>query len=166
MLIRDETSSDEAAIRRLIADAFRDKSFSHQTEHFIVDALRRMDALSLSLVAEEAGGVVGHVAFSPIAINGQPTDWFALGPVAVAPDRQRAGIGSALIREGLARLHPLAAGGCVVLGNPAYYERFGFRSSPRLTYDGAPARDFMVMAFGDSIPTGKIAFHPAFDVTG
>ena len=89
MLIRDESPSDEAAIRRLIADAFRDKSFSHQTEHFIVDALRRMDALSLSLVAEEAGGVVGHVAFSPIAINGRPTDWFALGPVAVAPDRQR-----------------------------------------------------------------------------
>ena len=130
MLIRDESPSDEAAIRALVEAAFRDKTFSHQTEHFIVDALRRMDALSLSLIAEEAGVVVGHVAFSPIAIDGRPTDWYALGPVAVAPDRQRAGIGSALIREGLTRLRPLAAGGCVVLGNPAYYERFGFRSSP------------------------------------
>ncbi len=165
MLIRDENPSDAAAIGELIAAAFRDMPYSRQTEPFIIAALRRAGALSVSLVAETDGQLVGQAAFSPVEIDGSPSHWYGLGPIAVAPGRQRAGIGSALIEEGLGRLHRLGAGGCMLVGDPAYYHRFGFRSEPRLTLEGVPPEAFMVLPLGKTVPAGRVAFHPAFAAT-
>lgn len=165
MLIRDEVPSDETAIHDLIAAAFRDVPQSHQTEPFIMAALRRAGALTVSLVAEKAGHVIGQAAFSPVTIDGKACDWYGLGPIAVAPERQRAGIGSTLIEEGLGRLHELGAGGCMLVGDPAFYRRFGFHNEPRLTLDGVPPEVFMILPLGKAVPAGKVAFHPAFAAT-
>ena len=165
MLIRDELPTDETAIAALIAAAFRDVPVSHQTEPFIIAALRRAGALTVSLVAEEAGHIVGQAAFSPIEIDGKPSDWYGLGPISVAPERQRCGIGSALMEEGLGRLHGLGAGGCMLVGDPAWYRRFGFHNEPRLKLPGVPPEVFMILPLGKVVPDGKVAFHPAFAAT-
>ncbi len=165
MLIRDEAPSDEAAIETVIAAAFRDMPYSQQTETFIMAALRRADALAVSLVAEESGHIVGQAAFSPVKIDGQASDWYGCGPICVAPERQRSGIGSALMEEGLGRLHHLGAGGCMLVGDPAWYQRFGFHNEPRLTLEGVPPEVFMILPLGKAVPEGKVAFHPAFAAT-
>ena len=85
-----------------------------------------------------------------------------MGPVAVRPDRQRSGIGQALIRAGLERLRATGAQGCVVLGDPAYYVRFGFKSDPELRYGDAPAGYFQRLIFGGERSTGEVDYHPAF----
>ena len=165
MHIRDEMPSDETGIESVIAAAFRGAAYSQQTETFIMAALRRAGALTVSLVAEDEGHIVGQAAFSPLEIDGRPCDWYGLGPIAVAPERQRSGIGSALIEEGLGRLHALDAEGCMLVGDPAYYHRFGFRNEPCLTLKGIPPEVFMILPLGDVVPTGTVTFHPAFAAT-
>lgn len=165
MIIRDEALADQSAIRDIVAAAFLTMPYSHQTEHLIVDALRRAGAMTLSLVAEEDGAVVGHAAFSPATIDDRPGGWHALGPIAVRPDRQRRGIGSALLREGLARLRQRGAEGCLLVGNPAFYTRFGFRNDARLTVEGVPPQYLLVLPFGEDVPRGRVGFHPAFAAT-
>jgi putative acetyltransferase len=137
--------------------------FSDQTEAGVIEALRAAGALTLSLVATEGGEIVGHVAFSPVKINGEAGGWYGLGPVSVWPDRQRTGIGQALIREGLKRLRSMSAGGCVLLGDPAYYSRFGFESDPTLYDVDAPPGAFQRLILNGSQPRGAVSFHPAFD---
>lgn len=102
IVIRDETESDAAVIAQVTVAAFETLEISHHTEQFIVEALRSARALTLSLVAEIDGRVVGHIAFSPVAISDGTKDWYGLGPVSVLPEYQRRGIGKALIQEGLA----------------------------------------------------------------
>lgn len=138
-LVRAERPGDSNAIHDVIEAAFAGATHASGTEAAIVAALRAAGVLSLSLVAEEKGKIVGHVAFSPVAVEDGAVGWFGLGPVAVRPDRQRRGIGDALIAEGLGRLKAAEAAGCVVLGDPAYYGRFGFSHDPTLSYPGAPA---------------------------
>ena len=166
MIIRDERDGDAAAIRAIIADAFAPMPFASGTEALIVEELRRLGGMTLSLVCEEGGVVVGHVAFSPVTIGGVDAGWHALGPLAVAPDRQRQGYGSALVREGLARVRALGSQGCVLLGDPAYYGRFGFRHDPRVTAAEGPPSACQILSFGKAAPEGEIAFHPAFAVSG
>ena len=108
MIIRTERPLDADAIGSLTSAAFKGMVHSSGTEAAIVDALRREGALALSLVAEKDGLLVGHVAFSPVTIDGKAGGWFGLGPVSVLPAQQRSGTGSALIREGLERLKKLA----------------------------------------------------------
>jgi putative acetyltransferase len=103
IVIRDETESDAAAITRVTVAAFETLAVSNQTEQFIIEALRSAKALAVSLVAEMDGRVVGHIAFSPVAVSDGTTDWYGLGPVSVLPEYQRRGIGKALIQEGLSR---------------------------------------------------------------
>lgn len=165
LCIRDEEPVDFAAIRALAAAAFKGNEHSNGTEGAIIDALRKDAALTLSLVASIDGDIVGHVAFSPVVIDGRDMGWFGLGPVAVRPDRQRRGIGTALIRAGLARLSDAGAGGCVVLGDPIYYRRFGFENDPTLRFDGAPADYFMRLTLNHTTPSGRIAYHRAFDAS-
>lgn len=164
--IRPETAADSGAIFDLTVAAFAALEISSHTEQFIVEALRAAGALSLSLVAEAEGRIVGHIAFSPIAISDDSTDWYGLGPVSVLPAYQRRGIGSALIRAGLAGLQAKGAKGCCLVGHPAYYGRFGFRNPAGLGLEGVPPEVFFALPFAGPLPQGKVTFHPAFMATG
>lgn len=166
IIIRPETPSDHAAISSITESAFRTLEISSNTEHFIVDALRAAGALTISLVAEQEGRVVGHIAFSPITVSDDTTDWYGLGPVSVVPELQRQGIGKALIREGLAQLRTLGAKGCCLVGHPEYYRQFGFTNTPDLSHEGVPPEVFFALAFEGPVPKGTVKFHDAFAVTG
>jgi predicted N-acetyltransferase YhbS len=162
MLIRPEKPADAGAIFALTARAFAGHPHSAGTEPFIVDALRRAGALAISLVADAEGAIVGHVAISPVTISDGTSGWYGLGPISVAPALQGQGIGTSLMREGLAALASHGAAGCVLLGNPAYYRRFGFAVLPGLVYPGPPAANFMGVRFGVSAPQGEVSYHAAF----
>jgi len=166
VLIRNEKSTDFAAISEVTAAAFETMEISDHTEQFIVEALRSAKALTVSLVAEADGMVVGHVAFSPVTISDGTQDWYGLGPVSVHPDFQRQGIGKALIREGLSRLKNFNAKGCCLVGHPQYYRQFGFRNVQGLVHDGIPAEVFFALTFDGNIPQGNVLFHEAFKATG
>ncbi len=162
-MIRDEQPGDAPAIRAITLAAFAGKPYSDQTEAAIVDALRAAGALSLSLVAVEAGEIVGHVTFSGIDIDGAPASgWFGVGPVSVRPDRQKKGIGTALMRAGIDRLKAAGAKGCVLEGDPAYYRRFGFELARTLIYPEGPPEYFQVLELASAEPGGIVTFHPAF----
>lgn len=165
MIIRLENEGDADAIHALTAAAFQGKPFSDGTEAQVVDALRAAGALTISLVAEDYDEIIGHVAFSPVTINGQQGGWYGLGPISVAPARQRRGIGSALIETGLSQLRDLGADGCVLLGDPAYYSRFGFVGDSGLSHRDVDRRYIQWLSFTGDAPVGEVAFHPAFDVT-
>lgn len=162
MIIRDETPADHAAITAVIDEAFRGKPYSDGREAAIVVGLRDADALTLSLVAEDESRIVGQVAFSPVTIDELHGQWHGLGPVSVTVGRQRQGIGSRLITEGLARLRQLGSSGCVLAGDPAYYTRFGFHHYPQLVYPDLPPEHFMALPFSGITPRGTVHFHPAF----
>lgn len=165
MKIRTETPDDHAAITRINIEAFADHPFSRQTEHLIVEALRRAGALAVSLVAEDRGEVVGHIAFSPAPIGGEDIGWFTLGPLAVLPRRQSEGIGSQLVRAGIEALRRIGANGCVLVGPPEYYRRFGFRHCTALRVDDVPPEFFLCLPLQEKIPHGTVMHHPAFFVT-
>jgi putative acetyltransferase len=136
------------------------------TEANIVDGLRAAGALVLSLVAIVDGDeLAGHVAFSSVRIGRESLDWFGMGPVAVWPERQRRGVGSKLVEAGLDRMRNGGAQGVVVLGDPAYYGRFGFRAYDDLRYPGPPPSHFMALSFGSAVPSGIVEYHSAFEAT-
>lgn len=160
--IRREQAGDEATIHRLTQAAFRDMPFSEGDEQDLVDALRRDGDLALSLVAEDGARIVGHIAFSRVAIGDGTPDWYGLGPVSVWPELHRQGIGSALIRRGIADLRECGAAGIVLLGSPDYYGRFGFRHEPQLRYPGPPPEYFQCLQLTGELPAGEVAYAPAF----
>ncbi len=162
MILRDERPADEPAITKVTVAAFNTLAISGHTEPFIVRALRAAGALTLSIVAEEDERVVGHIAFSPVSISDGTPGWYGLGPVSVLPDLHRRGIGKALVREGLDRLRVLGALGCVLVGEPGYYGRFGFRPLPDLVLEGVPPEVFLGLPLGKGHPRGRVTFHPAF----
>ncbi len=162
LIIRHELKEDVSAIRSLITVAFENMAFSIQTEAAIVDALRLDNALSCSLVAVENDVIVGYIAFSRVAINSEVSDWYGLGPIAVKPDRQRSGIGTSLIHRGLEELKSVDAQGCVLLGDPKYYGRFGFKTHHQLHMESGPSPYFQALSFTDRIPRGRVDFHSAF----
>jgi putative acetyltransferase len=164
VIVRFESTQDHEAIRQIHIAAFANHPYSHQTDHLIVDALRAAGALTASMVAEVAGEVVGHIAYSPVVIGGRHGSWFVLGPVGVLPARQRQGIGSRLVVEGLNRLRKLEAQGCVLVGDPAYYTRFGFRNDPRLTMEGVPPEVILCLPLSGEVPRGEVEHHAAFFV--
>ena len=142
VLVRSETPADVGAIAEVTVAAFETLAISNHTEQFVIAALRTAKALTVSLVAEVDGRVVGHVAFSPVTISDGTPDWYGLGPVSVLPEYQRGGIGSSLILEGISRLKDLRARGCCLVGHPGYYRRFGFQNIPGLGHEGVPAEVF------------------------
>ncbi|MEO3998119.1 N-acetyltransferase [Mesorhizobium sp. CAU 1732] len=119
--------------------------------------------MTISLAAEADGVVIDHIAFSPVTMGGRSEEWFGLGPVSVDPDRQGNGIVSRHVHEGLTLLEAKGARGCVVLGDPQLYTRFGFEQDPRLRYEGVPPGYFMAQAFELPIPEGSVAYPQAFD---
>ena len=163
MEIRAEAPSDHETIYRLTKAAFDPMPFSDGSEADRIDALRRDGDLTLSLVAEDNAGVVGHIAFSPVSFDGHGEKWFGLGPVAVWPHLQKRGIGSALVNEGVARLRRSGAHGCVLIGDPDYYGRFGFRSGDRLTYRDLPTGFVQWLSFGEDEPVGVLRFSPGLE---
>jgi predicted N-acetyltransferase YhbS len=164
--LRPESSTDAAAIEAVTVAAFRDAPHAAHTEQFIVAALRRAEQLSVSLVAELGGEVVGHVAVSPVSLSDDSPGWFGLGPISVLPEHQGRGIGSSLMREALRLLRERGAAGCVLVGDPGYYQRFGFRAEPSLNYPGVPAEYLLAISFGAGMPRAQVTFHAAFGAQG
>lgn len=162
--IRTEACADVPKIAAVTAAAFLNAPHTSNTEQYIIDALRRAGGLALSLVADVEDTVVGHVAISPVSISDGTTGWFGLGPISVVPENQRSGVGSQLAREALRILCERGAGGCVVLGEPRFYGRFGFRVDPELVLSGVPPGYFQVKACHSSRPRGVVTYHDAFDV--
>ncbi len=165
MIIRNEKDSDVEAIFDVTKAAFENHPISNHTEQFIIQALRAANALSISLVAELDGKVVGHIAFSPVTISDGSQQWYGLGPISVLPEYQKQGIGKALVHEGLSRLKDRAAKGCVLVGDPDYYEPFGFRSLPQLTHEGVPQENVLVLPFDENNARGVVVFHQSFSAT-
>lgn len=166
ILIRPESAQDAAAIHRVTAAAFEHAPHTSHTEQFIVDALRDAGQLAVSLVAEHRGRVVGHVALSPVTISDGTAQWLGLGPVSVLPELQRQGIGTRLVQRALELARRLGASGCVVLGDPVYYGRFGFKAEPALTLPGVPPEYFQALALRDAMPSGIVAYHESFSAQG
>jgi putative acetyltransferase len=164
--IRPEILTDTAAIHAVTAAAFLNAPHTDHTERYIVDALRKADALTLSLVAEVDGAIVGHVAASQVSISDGSTGWYGLGPISVIPDRQGQGIGSALMRSALQELRESGAAGCVLLGDPDYYTRFGFEPEAGLVLPDVPPEYFQALAFNSSLPRGVVTYHAAFNAKG
>ncbi|MFH5803940.1 GNAT family N-acetyltransferase [Alienimonas sp. DA493] len=162
--LRPERLGDEPAIRELTRAAFAAAPHADGNEHLLVGRLRDAGALALSLVAEAEGELVGHAAFSPATGPPGSGDWYALGPISVRPDRQRQGIGGRLIRAGLEELTTRGAAGCTVLGDPKYYERFGFTAAPAAAPPGIPAEYFRIRLLTGETPAGPVRFHPVFGV--
>ena len=144
MTVRPETPADAAAVRRVTVAAF-----GQPDEADLVDRIRARAPGYLALVAEDGGEVVGHIAFSAVRVDGAPgLRAVGLAPMAVAPERQRGGVGSALVEAGLAACRAAGVEAVVVLGHPAYYPRFGF--APARAFGlrdeyGAPPEAFMAL---------------------
>lgn len=166
LLIRSERPDDAHAITEVTQAAFAVATHSSGTEPLIITALRAAGQLEISLVAELSGQVVGHVAISPIEISDGSARWYGLGPVSVLPAQQGIGVGSQLIRAALDRLRQSGAQGCVVLGEPAYYSRFGFSAQSSLVLPGVPAEYFQALALGPHVPSGVVRYHESFEVKG
>ncbi len=165
MIIRREKDSDIEAITDVTIAAFRGLAVSQQTEQFIITALRTAGALTVSLVVEVDGRVVGHIAFSPVTISDGSDGWYGGGPLSVLPAYQKKGIGKALVREGLSMLKSLGGKGCALVGDPEYYKRFGFRNLPALVHEGVPPAVFLALPFGEPVPQGTVVFHEGFSAT-
>lgn len=164
LLIRPESGGDVSGIREVNIEAFADHPISRQTEHLIVDELRSAGALEVSLVAVEEGRVLGHVAFSRAVVGDAGAGWYLLGPIAVLPACQGQGIGSALVEAGLSEIQSRGAAGCVLVGDPGYYGRFGFATFSDLQYEGVPHEYVLGLRFADEEPSGSIHAHEAFMV--
>lgn len=163
VLVRPETQKDRLAVHALNVSAFGGPG-----EARLVDELRAQAQPVISLVAEENGAIVGHIMFSPVSLESHPGLLMGLAPMAVAPQRQRAGIGSALVRGGLEQCKELGASVAVVLGHPKFYPRFGF--SPAASFGIAseydvPEEAFMALELRPGAlrgASGKVQYHPAF----
>lgn len=164
MLVSEARRDDKAAIYQLIQSAFADKDFSSGTEGPIVDALREAGDLTLSLVAKRAGVLIGYIAFSPASVGNQSENIYALGPVAVEPALRYKGIGTALIHAGIKRLKAMEARACVLVGNPHYYQRFGFVGDCGLRSGQLPQSYVQALVWGAPLAAGEISFAPAFSM--
>lgn len=166
MILRDERAGDVARITDIQYAAFKNHPLhapgAEPTEHRIVERLRASGDLTLSLLAEEEGRAVAHLALSPAKIGADSSGWLLLGPIGVLPQLQGQGIGSALMRETLRRMEEAGALGIVLVGDPGFYGRFGFRSVPGLTWPGVPDQYVLAVCFTNQTPQGAIAGHEAF----
>ena len=163
--IRAEQSSDIEEIEKITQVAFQQIEYSSHTEHLIVNALRSRQQLSLSLVALDGGQIVGHVAVSPVRLSSNDANWYGLGPISVLPQYQGKGIGQQLVHEVLRQLKNSGAHGCVLLGDPHYYQKFGFRADSRLVLANVPAEYFQMMSFKTTVPQAEVFYDDAFYLT-
>lgn len=163
--LRNERTGDESAIFELTRQAFLNAAHTCHTEQFIAGALRRHGHLALSMVALDGETAVGHIAFSPLNVATGEAGWYGVGPLAVLPAYQRQGIGSRLMQNGMSALRTAGARGCVLVGDPDFYSRLGFRCCPGLTLSGVPPQYLLGIAFVGALPSGEVVFSPAFGAT-
>ena len=163
MIIRQEQAGDIEKIKRLTEKAFPPMSFSNGTDSAIIEALREQGQLTLSLVADDRGEIVGQVTFSPVTIDGEHDGWFGLGPVSVLPERQGQQIGSQLINCGLDFLKRKGAKRCVLTGDPNYYSRFGFINKTEFAYGNLDKTYVQQLAFVGPIRNGRLEFCRALE---
>lgn len=164
MNIRPEIASD-----RQVVFSITEAAFEGPGEAQLVELLREQADPVISLVAEVDGQVEGHIMFSPASLVGHPgLKVMGLAPVSVSPARQRAGLGSALVRAGIERCRDLGIDTVIVLGHPTYYPRFGFVPSVdygiKSEYD-VPDEVFMVLELKPGALEGKsgtMRYHSAF----
>lgn len=162
--IRPEQAGDERSIRALTDAAFHSAPHADGDEGELIERLRADGDLVLSLVAENADrAIIGHIAFSPVTVEGASGDWYQLAPVSVIPSGQNAGIGSALIEEGIKRLTGSGAQGIALVGNPDYYARFGFTREHGLTLSEQLDPFLQVLVLKGDTPCGRLTLAPAFD---
>lgn len=164
--IRLENPSDIESIDNVTVAAFLNAQHTDHTEQFIVKALRNARALTISLVAEDENKIIGHVALSPVTISDGSNDWYGLGPISVMPDEQGKGIGSKLMDVAIAELKKLNANGCVLLGDPNYYHRFGFVPVDNLILADVPPEYFQALLLQGSYPKGNVTYHESFLAQG
>ena len=162
LTIRPERPSDHAQIGVVTNAAFAEVDHSDGSEVQIVERLRADGDLTLSLVAEDGARIIGHVAVSPVSISDGSARWYGLGPISVLPAHQREGAGLRLMQRAIADMRERGAKGIVLLGEPAYYSRFGFEHDPRLSYPGPPAEYFQRLVFDGAPPSGTVTYAPAF----
>lgn len=160
--IRKERIGDIEKIHELTIAAFLNAPHTSHTEQFIVKKLRDADALAISIVAEVMGRIVGHVALSPVEISDGSTGWYGLGPISVAPELQGRGIGSQLMRAAETELRNIKANGCVLLGDPEYYRRLGFKPMEGLILPDMPPEYFQALHLNGTLPQGVVTYHKAF----
>jgi putative acetyltransferase len=164
IVIRPERIADVDAVHAVVAAAFE-----REAEAALVDALRRDARPFISLVASGRDGVVGHVAFSPIRLDGEGPLAMGLAPLSVLPAMQSCGIGSRLVRAGLQACRAIETGLVFVLGHAEYYPRFGFRPAAELGfYFMSPGAEpsFFVLELGAGAAagrSGRVRYHQAFD---
>ena len=170
--IRTETADDIDAIRAVVVDAFTASEFGHSGEAELVDQLRANCDEVLSLVAVDGELIKGHAIFSPatIQVAAQKINGMGLGPMSVAPEFQRTGIGKALIETGFAKLSEQGCPFVLVLGHPEYYPRFGFEPASQYEvthgFAGIPQEVFFIKLLSDekkqSITSGKAFYREEF----
>ena len=165
-VIRDQSEADFAAVHELVIAAFKTLPIACGREQFVMDALWTSGAATVALVAEDGGEIVGQAAFSKATVGGQDVGWHGCGPVSVLPARHKQGIGSALMRAGLERLRARGSKGCVVVGDPNYYRRFGFANTDAMFEPGVPPEVFMAICFAGAMPKGEVKFDEAFEAKG
>ena len=163
MRIRAEVPRDYLSVHQITA-----APFGVETEAKLIGVLRAQASPVVSLVAEDNGTLAGHILFSPVSLPGSEALAMGLAPMAVTPLRQRRGIGSALVRAGLARCQELGAVAVVVVGHPEFYPKFGFSPAERFglkcEYD-VPAGAFMAIELHAGAlrgASGTVKYHAAF----
>lgn len=164
--IRNERPADAGQIHQVTERAFAGAAHTDHTEQFIVKALRESGALTVSLVAEQDGAIIGHVAISPVRISDGAENWYGLGPISVLPEFHGKGVGSQLMHKSLEEIAAKGAAGCVVLGDPDYYGRFGFKCVEGLVFPGVPAEYFQAHSFCETYPQGEVMYHESFYAAG
>ncbi|WP_319543899.1 N-acetyltransferase [uncultured Pseudodesulfovibrio sp.] len=169
MKIRHERFSDKETISSIHYAAFKNHPQYAQgaepTEHLVVEHLRAANAMTLSLVAEKNSELLGHIAFSVAPIGYLTGGWHLLGPIGILPQHQRKGIGSKLICESIIIMQAHHSSGIVLVGDPVFYERFGFRNYEGLNYPGVPRENVMALPLTGNgyVPKGDIIAHEAFE---
>lgn len=160
LICRTERPGDGDEIDELVCAAF-----GREQEGDLVWALREQGAISMSQVAEYEEAIIGHLLMSPILIEGEDTGWLALAPISVWPECQRQGVASALITAALDCANELDWAGVVLLGDPKFYGRFGFKPASEFGLEFAnpkTSETFMAMALKQPVSTGRVTYHSAF----
>lgn len=161
--IRGESERDYQSISSLLKSAFAAHPYSRQNEHLLVDTLRVQKGLVIANVAcIDETLVIGHIAFSVVYVNGVFVNWYMLAPLAVLPEYQNKGVGAALVIDALEALKRIGAKGVILVGDPAYYCRFGFAASSGLHAKGVPSEYLLALALDGDIVQGDVTFHEAF----